>query len=409
MSGGGFRATLFHLGVVRRLNELGVLRRLAAITSVSGGSILNGVLATRWSSLECGADGMYSGFDEHVAQPVRDFCSQDLRTRLLLGTRLDWANWPRLFRDFFAVPADFLAKAYMPLFCNQSLVDVPAPALHVPRFVFCATNTRTGACWHFHAGPAGRMGDFYTGYSSTEPITVAKAVAASSAFPPGFAALQLLCETDREWSRLDPWGEIRPESTKRPPPTASERRHIVLTDGGVYDNLGVEPVWNRFTSLLVSDAGMPFDPKGTCYQYLIARLSRAFDISANQVGAVRKRWLVERLGHDHRGAMWAIDTLVEEFPGGGHQCYSPRVRHFFPRIRTDLNSFTIGEMACLENHGYAMADAAIRSRAPWASTGDCPFQWPNPEWAGDAAAECALKDSSSRRLLYDTWRYCAHR
>src|SRR6266852_8666340 len=47
LSGGGFRATLFHLGAIRRLHELGILPKLTTISSVSGGSILNGFLASR--------------------------------------------------------------------------------------------------------------------------------------------------------------------------------------------------------------------------------------------------------------------------------------------------------------------------------------------------------------------------
>jgi len=48
LSGGGFRATLFHLGSLWRLNELGLLRRINIITSVSGGSIISGALAACW-------------------------------------------------------------------------------------------------------------------------------------------------------------------------------------------------------------------------------------------------------------------------------------------------------------------------------------------------------------------------
>src|SRR5947208_1545139 len=84
LSGGGFRATLFHLGVVRRLNELGILARLETITSVSGGSILSGVLATRWSGLTLGQDEVFVNFEEMVARPLREFCARDLRTRLLV-------------------------------------------------------------------------------------------------------------------------------------------------------------------------------------------------------------------------------------------------------------------------------------------------------------------------------------
>jgi hypothetical protein len=46
LSGGGFRAALFHLGAVRRLNELGSLATLDSVSSVSGGSILAAHLAT---------------------------------------------------------------------------------------------------------------------------------------------------------------------------------------------------------------------------------------------------------------------------------------------------------------------------------------------------------------------------
>ncbi len=47
LSGGGFRAELFHLGALRRLNELGVLSRLDTISCVSGGSIFAAFMAQR--------------------------------------------------------------------------------------------------------------------------------------------------------------------------------------------------------------------------------------------------------------------------------------------------------------------------------------------------------------------------
>ena len=52
LSGGGFRATLFGLGSLARINDGGLLGKLDVITSVSGGSILAGILAQRWSQLE---------------------------------------------------------------------------------------------------------------------------------------------------------------------------------------------------------------------------------------------------------------------------------------------------------------------------------------------------------------------
>ena len=53
LSGGGFRATLFHLGALRRMNELGILSRddFRTVASVSGGSIAAAALATAYTRL----------------------------------------------------------------------------------------------------------------------------------------------------------------------------------------------------------------------------------------------------------------------------------------------------------------------------------------------------------------------
>ena len=60
LSGGGYRAMLFHLGALWRLNELACLPKLTRISSVSGGSITAGVLGHRWSRL---------AFVQNVATP----------------------------------------------------------------------------------------------------------------------------------------------------------------------------------------------------------------------------------------------------------------------------------------------------------------------------------------------------
>ncbi|MBB4437501.1 putative acylesterase/phospholipase RssA [Rhizobium leguminosarum] len=51
LSGGGYRAMLFHAGSLARLNEAGLLAKLDMISSVSGGSIASGLLAYVWPRL----------------------------------------------------------------------------------------------------------------------------------------------------------------------------------------------------------------------------------------------------------------------------------------------------------------------------------------------------------------------
>ena len=70
LSGGGYRAMLFHLGALWRLNEWGYLPQLARISSVSGGSITAGVLGLKWASLGLDAEGVGQKFEAEVVQPI---------------------------------------------------------------------------------------------------------------------------------------------------------------------------------------------------------------------------------------------------------------------------------------------------------------------------------------------------
>src|SRR5208337_4186385 len=78
LSGGGYRAMLFHLGTLWRLNELQYLPRLDRISSVSGGSITSGVLAMNWKNLQFNAEGCAENFDQLVTQPVSRMASTSI-------------------------------------------------------------------------------------------------------------------------------------------------------------------------------------------------------------------------------------------------------------------------------------------------------------------------------------------
>ena len=77
LSGGGFRATLFHLGALWRLNEMAMLPELEAVSSVSGGSLLAGLLATRWWKLRF-TNGVADNFEEEIVKPVLRFCGKNI-------------------------------------------------------------------------------------------------------------------------------------------------------------------------------------------------------------------------------------------------------------------------------------------------------------------------------------------
>jgi len=253
------------------------------------------------------------------------------------------------------------------------------------------------------------MGDFYTGYCDSGHVRVAEAVAASSAFTPGFGALRLRIPEQCRFSRIDPWGQYRPASAKRRDYSgANGKAAALLTDGGVYDNLGIEPVWGKY-SLLLSDAGSPFASVNSTSQFLVSRLRRTIEISLEQVGAIRKRWLVEEfVTGKQQGALWAINTLLEDFHLPDAQGLSPTARTLAKQVRTDLDAFTEGEIACLENHGYSLADAAIRSRAATLCPQViAPFKWPHEAWCEDGKVCNALAESYRRHVLWDVAKYLA--
>ena len=112
-----------------------------------------------------------------------------------------------------------------------------------------------------------------------------------------------------------------------------------------------------------------------------------------QVASVRKRWPVEDFQAKRRiGAIWTLHTRLEDFQFAHSRGYGPDARKLLRRVRTDLDAFTASEIDFLENHGYSLADAALRSRAPALRPNlAAPFRWPNEEWCDDGQLSEALK------------------
>ena len=81
LSGGGYRAMLFHAGAVWRLGETGLLQKLRRVSSVSGGSITAGVLGMRWKELGFDGDGVPRNLGGAVVDPIRRLASRTLDVR----------------------------------------------------------------------------------------------------------------------------------------------------------------------------------------------------------------------------------------------------------------------------------------------------------------------------------------
>ena len=343
LSGGGFRATLFHVGTLWRLNELRVLPKLDRISSISGGSITAGLLGLRWSQLNFDQE-IATNFGDLIVDPLREFCTRRVdSTSITIGAILPGSSI-----------SDRVQKSYEKhLFGTKTLQDLPDH----PRFVINSTNLKTGRSFRFSKPYAG---DYLVGLIRNPGHRVSLAVTASSAFPPVLSPVKF---------KVPPGSFEKVDGAELNDNPAYTREQI-LTDGGAYDNLGLETVWNRYRTLLVSDAGGAFSAKGTASSIWHKQAMRAFDIATDQARGLRKRALVsDFISHDRQGAYWGIGTPIQKYKLTNSLDVPASKTKEIAGIRTRLNPFSEKEQCELINWGYAVCDAAVR--AHW-MTGEIP-------------------------------------
>jgi NTE family protein len=294
LSGGGFRATLFHLGSLWRLNELGMLPRIARISTVSGGSLLAGFLALGWNNLRFDGDGVATNFEAVVERPVFDFTARRLDAFIIVGGLSPLVGVGRLLE---AVLDRLITR-------GATLADLPAasPGL-APRFTFNATHLASGTNWRFERGFAG---NYRLGVICRPSIPLAHAIAASAAFPP--LASPVVLEVDPAEFEPLPGADLHEHEDLR--------RKVLLVDGGAYDNSGVEALVGRVRHLLTSDAGGNLTVSRHRMRYALwtVQIKRTLDIAVDQGRAQRRRSLIEGARAARALGNWQKDPPDFDFP-----------------------------------------------------------------------------------------------
>lgn len=330
LSGGGYRALLFHLGALRRLNEVGLLKAASRISSVSGGSIVAAALAIRWDELRFDDAGRAVNFDI-VEDSAFSLAAKTLDWRCAaVGVLPGTTGAARLAR----VLADALGET--------TLADLPEGS---PRFTFNTTNMQTGNLIRWSREYAA---DYAIGRIERPAVPVATIVAASAAFPPWLSPLRL-----RDAGQ---WLSHADGSAVADPP-----RTLWLTDGGVYDNLGIETA-KSFTTVLVSDAGAAFDAGRRIRSGILSQSLRTAFLLNDHVGRLRRRQLVTELTSGmRRGAIWPIGTPLSAYPASRVlECPRDRVSEL-ASTPTRLRRLPESYRYRLANWGYAATDAALHS------------------------------------------------
>ena len=313
LSGGGYRAMLFHVGALRCVEDNGMLDQVDRVSSVSGGSITAAVLALNWES---------SG-------PDLDVVERDLRS--IAGTTLDWPSvvtGPAMLRS----PARRLADLYdKHLFHGRTLQDLP----NHPRFVFNTTNMTTGNLMRWSKPYAA---DYTVGRIIAPTTRLADVVAASSAFPPFLSPMRM--------KRPGPIVDFDSHAE-----TADQPDHLWLTDGGVYDNLGLQTVVT-FDTVLISDGGAPFMVQSKVRRDWGSQLLRTVQLMSDQIRRRRLDEIRQATIRDGKVRVyWSIDAPFSDGERATVAATPTRLRK--------LPSTVIDELI---EHGYECARSALDTR-----------------------------------------------
>ena len=381
LSGGGFRASLYHLGLVRFLRDARILPGVTHITAVSGGSIMAAHLVLNWDRY----NGSASEF-EAAASELLSFVRLDVRNRITrrfpLAIPLRWLRRLAGRSNRQLTRTGLLEYHYQRyLYGDKSLFELPEkPQLHllttnVSEGCLCSFNRNGLLIVRRHAGQSVRIDHVHVGLA-----TVAMAVTASSAFPGFFPPLELT------------GADVGAKS--------GEFGKQAYTDGGVFDNLGVrmfrclEPMLaeeGKLDGVLVSDVGKRISVQSGSAFGLIRTALRATDILMDRV------WQLENeTFHGTPGFVFAPITDVVK-PAEDATALHPEIQRQVANIRTDLDRFSPLEISSLIKHGYCVGRKACRANPDLFGAdlpGDAPW---DPNAAPQSAALRRRRRLPSRR------------
>lgn len=289
-----------------------------------------------WRDLGFAAGAPSGRFEGLVVTPLRQMASTTIDEGAILGGLF----LPGTVSDHVAGKYDAL------LFHGKTLQDLPDE----PRFVINATNVQSGVLMRFSKP---YMRDYRVGQVLSPRLPLARAVAASSAFPPVLSPCEI--KVAEYGMHFEP--AQAGEDLHFPPYTTD----LVLTDGGVYDNLGLETAWKRYDTILVSDGGGHLAPEPEPHHDWPRHAYRVLNLIDSQVGALRTRQIVALYQQrERKGCYWGIrQDIATYFPQYPLPC---------PFARTLELAATPTRLAFLDdtlqerliNWGYAICDAALR-------------------------------------------------
>lgn len=352
LSGGGARAMAYHAGVLKYFAEQNCFERIANISSVSGGSLLIGLIykenGNEWPSSEKFLNEIYPKIRKTMV-------SIDIQYELKKFIFYKPWNWLYIFSR---------AKALSKVLENIWGVSAKLSQISsLPEWSINGTTIENGRRFRFKNNT---FGDYETGYANANKFSLSQAMAVSAAFPGGIGPLVIKTKS-YEWKKKPSWNS----------PNGSEKvispnfKKLHLYDGGVYDNLGTEPLFdsgsnkpkNGNKNIFVSDAGKPLFRKKHSFRWNPNRFLRIMDITMDQARALRVRsfmsYLDSNKGH---GGYSLISQHPQEFMIGKKEkdhfdWLSPEQVEYCSKYSTDLKAMSQKDFDLISTHGYQSTKA----------------------------------------------------
>ena len=340
LSGGGYRAAVFHLGVMAYMAENDLLERITHISTVSGGSIVMGLIYRL-------NDFRFPTSKEYL-ETVHDQAIEFLKTNTLLEDNMKTAAVKSVTSNGVLTLNKKLLRR---LSSKKWGLDKSIQVLDdMPIWTINATTGETGKSWRFSKA---QMGEYMIGYMKKPNISLAQAITASASFPVAIGPLRLF---------LNRYG-YKTKDKYEPGRGEFPRETVTLYDGGLYDNLGTEVFFGAngtqfpksIDFLIVSDASKPFDMKQDMASlWWFGKFNQISDISTEQIRSLRLRMFYNMIDQTAKGKP---DLGLHIRIGKGELGLEEEAR-CAKSIDTDLKLFSQRKMNCLINNGY---DAASKN------------------------------------------------
>ncbi|MFE0014137.1 patatin-like phospholipase family protein [Mesorhizobium sp. NPDC059054] len=358
LSGGGFRAAVFHLGVLKFLADEHLFEQVTQISTVSGGSLVTGAILSsaggKWPSS--------SQFLQSVYPAVRELLlSGDLFSFRALGARGLLHNHIGVLGHRARVLAWLISERWQ---VRLRLSELPeSPVWHIN-----TTCLETGKNWRFTRDS---MGDWQFGRHYCPDFSVAEAMAASAAVPYVIGGLRLRLPQNGWW-QTDP-------ATKTPLRQCEPKHSTVhLWDGGAYENMALECLYKPADGLqgcdilMVSDASAPLGPPTGMFKSMLkGRLAspRLLDVAGDQIRALRSRMLMRAITQGEiKGFLFRLGTSARTFaktPGALDGLTDEECLYCL-NYPTHLARMECGDFEQLARHGYEVAQMTVKTRPEFA-------------------------------------------